>query len=346
METALYGPAGFYRVGGGPARHFRTSVHVSPLFAGALWRLVTAVDEALGHPARLDVVDVGAGGGELLLGLTAVGRRIVPSSPGAVPLIDRVRFTAVELADRPAGLPTEIRWRHDIPQFAGVLLANEWLDNVPLDIAELDETGVARYTMVNPTTGEETSGKELEPADAEWLARWWPMAETGERAELGRPRDTAWAKAVAAVRTGLALAIDYGHQRSERPSFGSLTGYANGRQVMPIPDGSCDITADVAFDSVRAAGEKAAGEISPPGMLVRQRNALMALGVSGTRPPRELASADPQAYLRQLTEAGAAAELTDRAGLGAFWWLAQPVGLTEAETTPVGEALGVGGSAT
>lgn len=345
MDIALYGPAGFYRVGGGPARHFRTSVHASPLFADALWRLVAAVDEALVQPERFDVVDVGAGGGELLRGLIAAGQRTAQHPAGAVPLIERARFTAVELADPPADLPAEIHWRQDIPQLTGVLLSNEWLDNVPLDIAELDEAGVARYTMVDPATGEETSGAELEPADAAWLARWWPLTETGERAELGRTRDAAWAEAVAAVRAGLAVAIDYGHQRPDRPIFGSLTGYAGGRQVVPVPDGSCDITADVAFDSVKTAGEATAGETSPSGVLVRQRDALTALGVSGERPARELASTDPRAYLRRLTEAGAAAELTDRAGLGAFWWLAQPVGLTEAETTQVAEALGVGGFA-
>ncbi|MYT19600.1 hypothetical protein GTW69_04735, partial [Streptomyces sp. SID7760] len=73
MEAALYGPDGFYvRPGGpGPAGHFRTSVHASPLYAGAVSRLLRWVDAELGHPAGLDLVDVGAGRAELLTGVLA-----------------------------------------------------------------------------------------------------------------------------------------------------------------------------------------------------------------------------------------------------------------------------------
>ncbi|MDQ6650799.1 MAG: hypothetical protein M3Z02_11900, partial [Actinomycetota bacterium] len=52
------------------------------------------------------------------------------------------------------------------------------------------------------------------------------------------------------------------------------------------------------------------------------------LGVGAQRPARELASADPPAYLLALGRAGEAAELTDRSGLGGFTWLLQPVGTT------------------
>ncbi|MET8530074.1 hypothetical protein ABZV06_30495, partial [Micromonospora sp. NPDC005172] len=79
MSQALYGPDGFFVTGAGPADHFRTSVHASPAFAAALLRLVAEVDSALGHPPRLDVVDVGAGRGELLLAL----RRLVASEDAA-----------------------------------------------------------------------------------------------------------------------------------------------------------------------------------------------------------------------------------------------------------------------
>ena len=50
MDRALYGPDGFFVSGAGPAAHFRTSVHASPVFAAALLRLLDQVDAALGHP--------------------------------------------------------------------------------------------------------------------------------------------------------------------------------------------------------------------------------------------------------------------------------------------------------
>ncbi len=65
----------------------------------------------------------------------------------------------------------------------------------------------------------------------------------------------------------------------------------------------------------------------PRATVLRQRAALHALGVSGRRPPRSLASADPAKYMRKLAAAGDAAELTDPAGLGGHFWLLEPVGL-------------------
>jgi SAM-dependent MidA family methyltransferase len=302
MERALYGERGFFvaRDGAGPARHFRTSVHASPAFAVALRRLIAHVDEALDHPDPLDIVDVGAGRGELLAAL----------GPD-----DRLRLTAVELAPRPADLPSLIGWRDTLPaRFTGVLVATEWLDNVPVDVVEVDPDGVARYVEVDPGSGEETLGEVVAAEDAEWLDRWWPLASAppGSRAEVGRARDEAWAAAVSTVERGLALCVDYGHVATGRPPFGTLTGFRGGRQVPPVPDGSCDITAHVAMDSLG------------PGVLLNQREALRALGVDGARPQLALASTDPAGYVRALAAASAAAELTDPAGLGGHYWLLQP----------------------
>jgi SAM-dependent MidA family methyltransferase len=312
MEAALYGPDGFF-VGTSPVRHFRTSVHASPTFAGALLRLVTAVDDRLGHPSALDLVDVGAGRGELLTALVGLAPTTVAR---------RLRPLAVEKAPRPPDLPAGIGWTNTLPaSVTGVLLATEWLDNVPLDVAAPDAEGVPRYLLVDPTTGDETLGGPVDAADAAWLARWWPLAATpGCRAEIGLPRDQAWAPAVSTVSRGLALAVDYGHLRDERPIHGSLTGFRDGRQMTAVPDGTRDVTAHVAFDAVAEAG-------GGPYTLITQREALRALGVDGGRPPLALASTDPAGYVRALAAASAAAELTDAAGLGGHRWLLHPRGI-------------------
>lgn len=325
MTAALYGPAGFFRrAEPGPGGHFRTSVHASALFTDALLRLLADLDATLGHPDRLDVVDVGAGRGELLTVLA-----------GAAPsrLAGRLRLTAVEVAARPAGLSPDIGWRPDLPDpVRGLLIATEWLDNVPLDVATVDAHGTVRYVLVDPATGMESMGAPVTGADADWLARWWPLdgRPAGDRAEIGRPRDAAWAAAVATVERGCALAVDYGHRRADRPWAGTLTGYRAGRQVRPVPDGSRDLTAHVAVDAVAAAG-------GTQYTLVRQRAALRALGVHGGRPPLELAGTDPAGYLRALSTAGAAAELTEPAGLGGHWWLLHPVGVES--PLPAGDPL-------
>ena len=328
MQSALYGTDGFFvRPAEGPADHFRTSVHASPVFADAVLRLLRRVDDALGRPPRLDVVDVGAGRGELLAALAAMVHRDCPgwaatgtrSSEGRGRPRSRIRFTAVEVAPRPPGLDPRIAWRRSAPDgITGLLIATEWLDNVPVDVALISD-GQVRRVLVDPATGEETIGGPVDAADRFWLARWADPGRTA-RIEIGWPRDRAWAEAVARVRRGTALAVDYGHLRGHRPPQGTLTGFRGGRQVEPVPDGSCDVTAHVAMDAVASAA-------GAPYRLLTQREALQALGVDGARPPLDLARTDPAGYLRALAAASSAAELLEPSGLGGHWWLLHTIGI-------------------
>ncbi|MDR3084635.1 MAG: SAM-dependent methyltransferase, partial [Streptomyces sp.] len=277
-EEALYGADGFYRRPEGPAGHFRTSVHASPLFAASVARLLCRLDEALARPAELAFVDMAAGRGELAAGVLGA----LPPDVGA-----RVRVYAVEVADRPEGLDRRIEWLDAPPgRITGLLFANEWLDNVPVEIAEAGSDGVPRLVLVR-ADGTERLGDPVAGAQAEWLARWWPLPAEGFRAEIGLPRDAAWAAAVATVDRGLAVAVDYAHRADARPPFGTLTGFRAGRETAPVPDGSCDITAHVALDACALPGAR----------LLTQRAALRALGVTGARPRLALASADPAGYV-------------------------------------------------
>ncbi len=148
---------------------------------------------------------------------------------------------------------------------------------------------------------------------------------------MGLPRDQAWADLVTRVDRGICVAVDYGHRRAARPPRGSLAGHRAGRLVPPRPDGSCDLTAEVALDSLAAAAGNGVGA----GALLRtQAEALRDLGVAATRP----APPDPSggraatsAYLRDLQRAGAAAELLDAGGLGGFGWLERQVATGQPE---------------
>jgi SAM-dependent MidA family methyltransferase len=123
----------------------------------------------------------------------------------------------------------------------------------------------------------------------------------------------------------LAVAVDYGHVRESRPATHTLAGYRDGYLVDPVPDGTCDLTAHVAIDSCLAAGAAAAGTA---GWSLRQREALQALGIHGRRPAIQLAHDDPAGYLRALSRASEAGELTAGGGLGSFWWIIQPIDIT------------------
>lgn len=314
MQRALYGPDGFYAGTASPAAHFRTSVTAAPtVLAERLLVLLDDVDRALGRPEVLDVVDMGAGDGELL---AAVAELAGP----------RVRCTGVDLRGRPDDLPERVAWSSTAPPGAtGLVLAHELLDNVPLDLVEVDADGTARLVEVEPASGEERLGAAVGAVGLRWLEQWWPVdgAPPGTRAEIGTSRDAAWAGVLAGVDRGVAVAVDYDHDRATRPALGSLTGYRHGRQVRPVPDGSCDLTAHVALDACAAAGSTYGDHV-----LVRQRDALRALGLAAgpdERPDRALATTDPVAYVRGLARLGTVAELVDPAGLGGFGWLVQGV---------------------
>ena len=314
---ALYGRDGFYRRERA-SDHFRTSVHASPLFARAI--------EALARDCKSRiVVDIGSGSGELLRELH---RRE-----------SDLELVGVDLSPRPVDLPDSVRWTPTLVDLETtrtveppvlsrddvLVVANEWLDDIPVDVVEVDDTGRPRVVHVDPLSGTEHLGETPASDDLAWLDRWWPLdgAEPGTRAEVGRTRDLAWAATVRCVHQGVVVAIDYSHRRSDRPPIGTLAGYRAGRSVAPVPNGSCDITAHVALDSCASAGIEAGATAT---LLTTQRRALCALGIDPTLPPRPRATDDPTSYARAVSAATRAAELLDPAGLGGFGWLVQAVG--------------------
>ena len=308
-HEALYAAVhGFYVARGGPAAHFTTAAH-GPTGAALARALLVLPD----HAVRV-VVDLGAGRGELATHLVEA----LAAMPGT-----RVRVLAVDVVDRPEGLDQRVEWLRS-PGGAGLppqltdlrgalVVAHEWLDVVPCTVAEVDDDGAPREVLVDTTSGEEFLGAPLTAADRRWADAHWPTTTPGDRIEVGRARDEAWSELVSRVASGTLVAVDYGHTAATRPSGGTLTAYAHGQLTPPVPDGSCDLTAHVAMDTLDADG------VRP------QREALQALGLTGATPPHALASADPLAYLAALERAGAEARLLDRDGFGGFWWAVKRV---------------------
>jgi SAM-dependent MidA family methyltransferase len=307
-DRALYGESGFYRQAAGPAGHFSTATQGVPLIGEQLARALLALMDREG----LDTfVDMGCGRGELLEQVHRHGRQI--------------RCIGVDIVPRPQ-LSTPIGWLQspggeqlpdDLDGLTNTLVfANEWLDVVPCQIGELNEDGELREVLVNTSSGEERLGEPVPETSRRWCERFWPLdgLETGDRVEIGQTRDLAWDNLTSRLRTGLAIAVDYGHTIDSRPAWGTLTGFRQGRQVLPVPDGSCDLTAHVAMDSLTHDE------------LTDQRAALRQLGVSGQIPPQDLARSNPAAYLQGLSTASAAAALTARGGLGDFLWAFSHVG--------------------
>jgi SAM-dependent MidA family methyltransferase len=303
-QNALYGPHGFYRQPGGPAGHFTTAAQADfgPALARELWTWADRYD--------LDgIVDIGAARGELL-------KQLYACSPGR-PL------AGLDVVERPHDLPEPVGWVEspgggDLPGAwrpdRALVVAHEWLDVVPSTVAQVAPDGALREVFVDPDTGSESLGPELSGLELEWCERFWPQAfaghrQPGDRVEVGRQRDEAWAALLDRLAPGsVALAVDYGHTVEDRPRTGTLVAYREGRLVDPVPDGSCDLTAHVAVDSLRQ------------GRRLRQRDAVAAT----TPPDRGLAAEDPAAYLAALADHSAVAALRRPGGFGDFWWVVTP----------------------
>ena len=299
-QVALYGSDGFYRRASGPAGHFTTSTHGphAAVLAEALGRL--ADREGARH-----VVDVGAGRGELLTALHAARPDL--------------HLTGVDVVARPERLPGGVAWLvspggSDLPaelrDLTDVLVvANEWLDVVPCTVATV-RGGRLVEVAVDVATGRESPGGPLGPDDEAWAAAHWPAdgLPDGARVEVGLTRDRVHADLLSRVRHGTVLVVDYAHDRTTRPLQGTLTAYRDGGIVDPVPDGSCDLTAHVALDTLDTD------------LVDTQREALRALGVTGNVPDHSLARTDPLGYLGALSRSSAEASLLDPRGLGGFGW--------------------------
>lgn len=305
-QEALYGTRGFYRSVAGPAGHFATAAQGLPGVGQVLAQALLA----LARRHRLGtVVDIGCGRGELLVELAALDAGI--------------GLVGVDIVARPSDLPARVTWLRS-PGGGGLpaalhglhgtlVLAHEWLDVVPCPVAERDQRGVWRCVEVEVVTGRERLGAAVTGGDLDWLTTHLTEGWV-RRAEVGAARQAAFAALSSRVEHGLVLAVDYGHTAASRPPSGTLTGYRCGAPCPPIPDGSCDLTAHVAADTLGAQ------------VLWRQRAAVRDLLGVPVLPDRALSTTDPTAYLSRLGSANALATLTASGGLGDFWWASSGLG--------------------
>ena len=239
--------------------HFQTSIHHGLAVVTQLASVI--LNEHAGYERdEFFVIDIGSGSGRLLDQL----RGLIPAE---------IQLMGLDIRDRPADLPREINWRQghitidtdDVTgidgRIDGVVIAHEFLDDIPCAIVELDEQRLPRMVLVDSLTGEEETGPALtDAAMLDWLHRWWPPTRPGARREIGTERHATWRKITSILRSGTAIAIDYAHERNDRVAGlwdgGTLKGFARGRPRIPVPDGSMNLTAHVALDSLAQPGSR------------------------------------------------------------------------------------------
>jgi SAM-dependent MidA family methyltransferase len=317
LDLALYDPdGGFYTGTGGAGRHrdFLTSPEVGPLFGAVLARAVDTWWEEAGRPARWTVVDAGAGSGRLLAALTAAEPRCSEAlHPVAVDRSARQRADHSEAVESRVELP-------DGP-FAGVVVANELLDNMPWRLLEREADGWSEIGV-----GIDLDGGLVEvtlPADAEIDGRartLAPEATVGARIPI-QDRAAGWLEeALTVVGPGRVAVFDYGSTTADMASrpwrqwLRTFRLHRPGGAPLHGP-GAQDVTVEVAVDQLEA--------VRVPDRHRRQADFLAAHGLDelvaeGRRVWTERADRGDLEAVRGRSRIGEAEALTDRTGLGGF----------------------------
>lgn len=249
-----------------PFDDFVTSPEISQVFGEILGLWAGQVWTMVGAPSHAILLEAGPGRGTLLIDALAILDRALPAFSRAISihLIETSPRLAAALQTKLPGAQIH-RSFDDIPGGPLILLANEFLDALPIRQFVRRETGWVERYVANGAFVEYMAEIELPPH---------PVGTVLERNEAA----AGFVNRVAGHimrHNGAALFIDYGPARSGPGD--TLQAIRQGQSAPPLTDpGTADLTAHVDFE---ALGIEAAGTGCAVAGPIAQGAFLAALGV-------------------------------------------------------------------
>jgi NADH dehydrogenase [ubiquinone] 1 alpha subcomplex assembly factor 7 len=224
-----------------PFADFTTSPEVSQMFGEIVGLWAAVVWRLLGAPGAVMLVEAGPGRGTLIADALRAVRLAAPDFAGSV------RVHLIETSQRLRGAQAtrvpDATWHDglaDVPEGPMILVANEFLDALPIRQFVRRGTGWTERFVADGAWVERGADAADVPAER--------RAAEGEIVEVNEPA-RAFVGAVAdrlRRQPGAALLVDYGPMHSAAGD--SLQALADKRPVAPLTvAGSADLTAHVDF---------------------------------------------------------------------------------------------------
>lgn len=339
MELALYHPEhGYYLAPDrrpGRGGDFLTAPELHPFFGFAVARQIADCWDRLERPEPFVVREYGAGIGglayDIIAGLSSERPEIAAAlhyqmlEPNPYRRQQAMRaMTEVGLAAKVTAIDPDTTAARE--PFAGVILANEVADALPVNRIVVRDSGLREVYV---TWNDETDGfgeVEAEPSEPDLgaklrddLVAQGVALQEGDRLDVS-PAAAHWFSGVAAsLARGYAVLIDYGYAAAELYRDHRLEGTLRGYTEHTVNDdpfrlvGEQDLTAHVDFTALERAG-RAAGLVSAG--LTTQGAFLASVGLGDFLVELQVQpDTDPAAYYRAQA---AVFRLIDPAGMGRF----------------------------
>lgn len=296
MALALGHPRHGYYMGRDPfgaAGDFVTAPEISQVFGELIGVWAAEAWNALGRPETVRLIELGPGRGTLMADLLRAARTLPAFHAAiAVHLVEMSPALAGRQRQALAGAARPITWHRDladVPEGPAILVANEFLDALPVRQFVMTERGW-RERVIGVADGALAFGLAPDPVPPAAIPDVLRAASPGAVCEV-RPACAGLAAQLAARTAPLAgLFIDYGHGASAHGE--TLQAVKAHRFVDPLAEpGEADITAHVDFAAFRSAMDGAGLVTAEP---TPQRNLLFALGIQARA--ERLAKTDPASF--------------------------------------------------
>ncbi len=249
-----------------PFADFTTSPEITQVFGEIMGLWAAVVWNGMGHPDPVLLVECGPGRGTLMADALRAASRVAPRFRTALRL--HLVETSPRLRAQQAALLPNAAWHDgvdDVPPGPMILLANEFLDALPIRQFVRRGAGWAERFV---------DGGAMVEQPAAPLCRAAMEGEVVEVCEAAEAVVVGVAQRV--VRDGgAALFLDYGPAHSAPGD--SLQALRQGRPADPLADpGAADLTAHVDFEALARVARAAGAAVHGP---VPQGPLLAALGL-------------------------------------------------------------------